>query len=97
MSNDSLDHQIGRISGRMEAIETNQRDLEHRIDKRLEENARIQKEMVGKVDKIHDAVTAHLSAWKTVATIGACLSGIVVALAAVVGAAVAVWRWVTGR
>ena len=63
----STDHQIGRISGRLEAVEGNVRRLEERIETKL-------RDLDTKIGKIHDVVTSAGGSWKAIAAIGSLIA-----------------------
>jgi len=70
------DHQIGRISGRLEVVERNMTDLERRIEKKLDSLERM-------VEATHNVVTSAGGSWRALAILGtivAVLGGLITGL-----------------
>jgi actin-related protein len=80
---ESVDHQIGRISGRMDALDQNFKGLEMRIENRLNH-------LDANVKVIHDAVTAAGGSWRTLVWLGAAVTALATILASVL-------HWITGK
>lgn len=80
---ESVDHQLGRISGRIDALDSNFKGLEQRIETRLNT-------LDLNVKVIHDAVTSAGGSWRAVMWMGVVVGGLASVLAVVI-------HWITGK
>jgi prefoldin subunit 5 len=83
MTEQSVDHQIGRISGRMDSVEREVSRLEQRLDERL-------RSIDTSLDQIQATLSAAGGSWRTLMWVGAAVTAMATILAAVV-------HWITGK
>jgi hypothetical protein len=83
MSEQSTDHQIGRISGRLDSVEREVSRIEQRLDDRL-------RKIDANLDRIQNTLSAAGGSWRALLWIGAAVVGLAAILATVV-------HWITGK